>query len=597
MKKLQYKILLSSGVALVVLLYACSKGFLSKPPIGTYQPNTMANKAGVAGLLIGAYSLLDGQGGIGGSWDAAASNWVWGGVCADDAHKGSDPGDQPDIVSLMTWSETSTNSYNEAKWQTCYDGIQRANEVLRIMREAKDLTPADTTEFAAEARFLRGHYHFELKKIYNMVPYVDESVTYTAGNWRVPNNVDIWPKIEADFQYAMTNLPATQSSVGRANKYAAEAFLAKAYMFEHKYSQALPLLNDLITNGKTAGGLKYGLVDNFNDNFNAAKKNNKESVFAVQNSVNDGSTAANANAGDVLNFSYDPSAPVSCCGFYQPSYSLANAYKTDPVTGLPMPNTYNNTDLKNDEGLKSSDPFTPDGTITLDPRLDWTVGRRGIPFLDWGINPGFLFVRNQASGGPYTPVKNAPYASQIGTLTDKSSWTAGYTALNVNLIRFADVLLWAAEAEVEVGSLDNAENYVNMVRNRAANPAGFVHTYIDPNNPQAGFTNTPAANYYIKPYPAGYFTAQGQATARTLVRFERRLELAMEGHRFFDLVRYGTADVELNAYVTHEVNSGYVLMKGATFVKGKSEYFAIPQQEIDVSTVNGKATLTQNPGY
>ncbi|MBS1606318.1 MAG: RagB/SusD family nutrient uptake outer membrane protein [Bacteroidetes bacterium] len=597
MKSNKYSIVILSTVVLAVAFYACGKNFLTKPPIGTYQQPTMATKAGVAGLLIGAYSLLDGQGGAGGSWQAAASNWVWGGVCSDDAHKGSDPGDQPDIVSLMTWSESSTNSYLEAKWQTCYDGIQRSNEVLRIMRLATDVKPEDTVEFAAEARFLRGHYHFELKKIFNMVPYVDESVTYTAGNWRVPNSDDIWPKIEADFQYAMDHLPATQTSVGRANRYAAMAFLAKAYMFEHKYAQALPWLDSLIANGVTAAGLKYGLVDKFNDNFNAATKNSKESVFSVQNSVNDGSTAANANAGDVLNFSYDASAPVSCCGFYQPSYSLANSYKTDPATGLPLPATFNNVDLKNDEGLKSSDPFTPDGTITLDPRLDWTVGRRGIPFLDWGVNPGFLYVRNQASGGPYTPVKNAPYASQIGVLTDKSSWTAGYTALNVNLIRFADVLLWAAEAEVEVGSLDQAQIYVNMVRNRAANPAGFVHTYIDPNKPQAGFTNTPAANYFIKAYPAGYFAGQGQAGARTLVRFERKLELAMEGHRFFDLVRYGTADTELNAYVAHEVASGYVLMKGATFVKGKSEYFAIPQAEIDVSTISGKRTLTQNPGY
>jgi hypothetical protein len=284
-----------------------------------------------------------------------------------------------------------------------------------------------------------------------------------------------------------------------------------------------------------------------------------------------------------LNFSYDPSAPVSCCGFYQPSFSLANAFKTDPVTGYPMPDTYNNTDLKSDQGLKSSDPYTPDNTTPLDPRIDWTMGRRGIPYLDWGINPGFIFVRNQASGGPYSPIKNAPYASQIGVLTDKSSWTAGYTALNVNLIRFADVLLWAAEAEAEAGSLDNAQNYVNLVRNRAANPAGFVQ-------------GSPA-NYFIKPYAPGYFTLQGQGGALKLIRFERRLELAMEGHRFFDLVRYGTADVELNAYVAHEVAAGYNLLSGATFKKGQSEYFAIPQNEIDASTIGGKPTLTQNPGY
>src|SRR5204862_141365 len=128
-------------------------------------------------------------------------------------------------------------------------------------------------------------------KIYNMVPFIDESVTYTNNNWRVPNDKDIWPMIEADFAFAAANLPATQNAVGRANKYAAEAFLAKAYMFEHKYAQALPLLTDLITNGKTAGGVKYALVANFNDNFNAATKNSSESVFAVQNSVNDGSTA------------------------------------------------------------------------------------------------------------------------------------------------------------------------------------------------------------------------------------------------------------------------------------------------------------------
>lgn len=563
---------------------------MTKPPIGSYTPDVVATKAGVEGLLIGAYSMLDGVGGAGtavpggGTWVSAGSNWVYGGVCADDAHKGSDPGDQPDIVSLMTWSESSTNNYLEGKWEAMYDAVQRANEVMRELRLAKDIVAADTVELVSEARFLRAFYMMELKKMYGNVPYVDESVTYIAGNWRVPNstdvnanNAEVWPKIEADINYAASNLPEKQSDIGRANKWAAECLLAKAYMFQQKYSDALPLLTTIIANGKTAKGDKYALLPKYSDNFNAATKNGPESVFAAQNSVNDGSGAANANDGDVLNFDYQ--GPIGCCGFNQPSYSLVNAFKTD-ASGYAMPDTYNSSNLKNDQGLKSSDPYTPDNTTPVDPRLDRTVGRRGIPYQDWGINPGFVWVRNQASAGPYLPIKNVPYKSQIGVYTDKSSWTPGYTAININLIRFADVLLWAAECEVEVGSLANALADVNLVRARAANAADFVPGSV--------------ANYKVSPYATGFFT--DQATARKYVQFERRIELGMEGQRFFDLVRWGTAATELNAYVAHEVSSGYTLIQGATF-KPTSVYFAIPQQEIDASTIAGKPTLTQNPGY
>jgi hypothetical protein len=487
----------------------------------------------------------------------------------------------------MTWSESPTNTYNLGKWQTSYDGVQRSNEVIREMRLATDITPADTVQLTAEARFLRAFYMMELKKVFGNVPYVDESITYSAGNWRVPNdatvaanNTSVWPKIVADLQYAVSNLPEVQSDRGRVNKWAAQAYLAKAYMFQQNYASALPLLTDLIANGKTAHGDKFGLTVNFNDNFNAATKNSNESVFACQNSVNDGSGAANSNAGDVLNFDYQ--GPIGCCGFDQPSFSLVNAYKTDPVTGYAMPDTYNNSNLKNDQGLKSTDPYVADIVTPVDPRLDWTVGRRGIPYLDWGLNPGFIWIRNQASAGPYLPLKNVPYKSQVGNFTDKSSWTPGYTAININLCRFSDVLLWAAECEVEVGSLDNAQVDVNIVRNRAKN---------SPTQPGS------VAKYFVNPYAAGFFTAQGQAGARKYVQFERRLELAMEGHRFFDLVRYGTAAAELNAYVTKEVGFGYSLMSGSTFKAGQSDYFALPQAEIDASTVGGVPTLTQNPGY
>ena len=588
------KLLIPASLVVAGFMFACGKSFLDKPPIGGLSTTTLANRAGVEGALIGAYSLLDGVGGAGqfdGPWTAPADSWVFGGVCSDDAHKGSDPGDQPDIVPLMTWSENPANTFIYGKWALDYDGIQRCNATLNLMRSAKDITPADTVEIRAETLFLRGYYAFENKKMYNNgAPWIDESINYSNGNWRVPNQVETWPHIEADFQYAMANLPKTQGQGGRANMYAAEAFLAKVYMFEHNYSSAKPLLADLINNGTTSLGHKYTLI-RFADNFDPAKNHlDDEAIFQAQMSVNDGAGANNANAGDVLNFPYN-GGPGTCCGFYQPSFSLANTYKTDAVTGLPDPINYNTVDIKNDQGIASNQPFTP-YTGTVDPRLDWTVGRRGIPYLDWGLFPGAAWIRNQNSAGPYAPVKNVYYQAEQGTLTDNSSWTSGYTANNYTFIRFADVLLWAAEVEVEIGDLNVAQGYVNMVRARAADPTGWVKAIAGGAN-YGGY----AANYFIKQYPAGYFTGIGQDNARIYVRFERRLELAMEGHRFFDLVRYGTADVDLKAYATHEISSGYSLLNGATFTKGKNEYYPVPQSEIDNSHLKGTATLTQNPGY
>lgn len=277
-----------------------------------------------------------------------------------------------------------------------------------------------------------------------------------------------------------------------------------------------------------------------------------------------------------MNFPYN-GGPGGCCGFYQPSQSLVNSYKVDPITGLPLLDTWNSTDVKNDQGLKSTDPFTPE-TGPLDPRLDWTVGRRGLPYLDWGNHPGNDWIRDQNNGGPYAPKKNVYYKRQEGSLTDKSFWTNGVTANNYTIIRFADVLLWAAECEVEIGSLVNAMNYVNQVRSRAANPNGWVKNS----------SGSPAANYMV----GLYLVFPDQAYARKAVRFERKLELAMEGHRHFDLVRYGTAATELNAYMAKE-KQYRTYFNGKSFTAGVSEYFPIPQSQIDLS----KGTLKQNPGY
>jgi hypothetical protein len=582
MKKHHYKIFSAAAISSLVLVLACNKKYLDIPSTGSLSPELLANKIGVNGVLIGAYSLLDGEGsraGTGnGPWATSSSNWVYGSVPGGDAHKGSDPGDQNLITPIEQWNATPANGYLDQVWQQRYDGVQRANEALRLMRQAKDMTPADTLEVAAEARFLRAHFHFELRRDFLKIPWVDESQSYTKGNFLSPNR-EVLPDIEADLMFAFNNLPEIQAQGGRANKWAAACYLAKVYMYDKKFNEAKTLFTNIITNGKTSTGQKYALDAHFADNFNPAKKNSPESVFAVQMSVNDGTGGANANQGDALNFPYGGGAQTSCCGFFQPSFSLANSFKVDPVTGLPLFDTYNNKDLKNDQGIASASPFTPDNTTPLDPRIDWTIGRRGIPFLDWGIMPGSNWIRNQAAAGPYEGMKHMFYKSQLGTYTDASAWSNGFTANNYNLIRYADVLLLAAEAETEVGSLAVATGYVNQVRTRAADPSGWVQ-------------GSPA-NYQIGTYPI--FASQDYA--RKAIRFERKLELAMEGHRFYDLTRWGIGAAELNAYAAHEAASGYGAMIGVTYKTGKSEYLPIPQNQIDLSQANGKSVLTQNPGY
>jgi hypothetical protein len=596
------KFIISGLLTLVVIVAACKRSFLEKEPIGPIGESTLATKDGVNGLLIGAYSLLDGEGSPISNEGSGVSDWLFGGVASDDAHKGSEYGDITAIELIEAYKVDPTNYELRGKWGPLYAGIQRANDVLRVLAKVTDgsVSAAEATEIKAEAIFLRAVYHLEAAKMWKNVPYADETISFENGNYNVSNQIPIFPKIEADFQFAADSLKAVQPQVGRANSWAARAFLAKTYMIEHKYTEAKTLLADLIVNGVTSSGAKYQLINQYGDNFNPSLKNSSESVFAVQMSVKDGALGHNGNAGDLLNF--PGGGPATCCGFYQPSFSLVNSFKTDSLTGLPLLDTWNDSNVKNDLGVDGAAPFIVYAG-TLDPRLDWTVGRRGIPYLDWGLMPGLPWIRAQAQAGPYIPIKNIYYQAQAANTSDNfDGWGAGnVTSNNYVMIRFADILLWAAEAEVEIGSLSQAETYVNQVRSRAANPSGFVHTYIDDNDPLKGFTNTPAANYKIGLY-TGQFTLNGQDYARSAVRFERKIELGMEGHRFFDLQRWdnGTgymSDV-LNAYIQHEnATFDYQILKGASFTKGKNEYFPIPQSEIDLSREKGKNTLVQNPGY
>lgn len=572
------KITLLATLAGLLLSTGCSDNFLDAAPKAALLPSSLQNRAGVYALLTGAYALLDGWGtpeGAYRSYQAGADNWVYGSVASDDAYKGTNAGDQPAISLIEQHAIQSDNIYFRGKWRGMYDGIARCNDALQTMARATDMTDADKVQVTAEARFLRGFYHFELKKMFNMVPYIDETIYNPSDleSTKVDNKTDIWPKINADLKAAYDALPASQTQKGRPTKYAAAAMLAKAYLFQQKFAEARPLLEEIVASGR------YSLMPRYHDNFRAATNNNAESIFEVEYSVNDGASGGeNGNAGSTLNYPYGGGGVTTCCGFFQPSQNLVNAFKTE--NGLPLLTTFNDSDVSNDEGIKSSAPFTPYAG-PLDPRLDWTVGRRGIPYLDWGVHSGQDYIRDQAYAGPYSPKKHVMYRSDVGTNT-----FAGNPRLNANnyrMIRYSHVLLWLAECEVQAGSLEKARGYVNQVRKRAANPDGFVKR-TDGSN---------AANYVISEYSTPW---TDKATAWKAVQFEQRLEFGMEGHRRFDLVRWGIAAEIMNAYFSKEA-AKRIYFKGVTFKAGVHEYFPIPAQEILNSKKGNEVTLTQNNGY
>lgn len=565
-----------SITAVMLGTFACKDSFLDVPVTGQLTEETLGTAKGIEGLLIGAYAPLNGRAA---GWYSGSSNWLWGSIVGGDANKGSNAGDQAVATPVQRFEVEPENGPVGDKWRGMFEGVARSNGAIRVASASKEISDADKKRILGEARFLRGHYYFELRKIFNKVPFVDETVDYAAGADKVTNEAEIWPKIEADFKFAYDNLPEKQAAAGRANKWAAGAYLAKTYLYQKKYADARTLFTTVIDQGQTTNGKKYGLLEKYSDVFNAESDNSRESVFAIQAAANTGS-ADNANPDFVLNFPYN-GGPAGCCGFFQPSFEMANSFRT--AGGLPLlDGSYNlpANALKTDQGIQSKDAFAPDAG-PLDPRIDHSIGRRGLPYLDWGPHPGLDWIRDQSYGGPFAPKKFIYYKAQEGRLTDGSSWTKGYTAMNYNIIRFADVLLMAAETEAEVGSLAKAQEYVNLVRRRAANAAGFVKKS----------DGTDAANYVINEYTSAW---PNKDAANKAIRFERKLELSGEGHRFFDLVRWGVAATEINAYLAFESTKLPNNLGGARFIPNKHEYMPIPQRQIDLQ---GADILKQNTGY
>lgn len=564
MKSNIYKILLATVIILAG--YACKKSFLETEPKGVFDEATLANEKGLNNLLLASYAMLDGHDGglnLGGEWGSGGSNFNFGGIGGGEAHKGSDPGDQgPNMTNVLRHEYTPTNGALNDRWKALYEGVKRCNTVLQVLAKVTEISPAAAKDIEGQAKALRAWYHFQARITYGKVPYLDEIIDAQLANGEiegVANDTEIFPQIIGDIKFAYENLPPTQDAVGRINKWVAGAIYGKVLLFSKDFATAKTVLTDVYNNGTNPLGVKFGLLANYDDNFNLSTENSRESVFAFQSSSLDNAGARNSNWGDLLNL---PATGPGSAGFYCPTFFFTNKFKTD-ANGLPLANPQN-TQILDPAGQPAS--FTK-YSGNVDVRLDWTIGRNNVPYLDWGIYDNWS---RDKSAGPFGAKKTCIRQSQVAATHDASVWfVGGGVALNMNIIRFSDVVLMLAEAEAEAGSLTTASTLLNSVRTRAKNSriVSFPATEGTPKT---------------EPYAAAFTT---KTDALNAIRLERSLELGMEGWRFFDLVRWGTAEAELNAFYNYESQfpNLVLLIPKPVFDPVKNSYYAIPQQQIDLS--------------
>lgn len=493
------------------------------------------------------------------SFVGPSTNWVMD-VRSDDAWKGGGGvSDLIDVHQLEVAAHDATNAVAFHKWRNNLYAIARTNLAIRELNKINDPAYPVNTRIA-EMRFLRGLFHFDLKRNFNQIPYLIETTDALIASNTEYTDSQLWELIEADLQFAYDNLPPTQEQVGRATKYAAAGFLQKLYLHTEDWTNAKAMGDAIINSGN------YALLNEFENLSTLAYENGAEGVFVVQYST--ANIYANHNWSNLLNSTSGPGidngAYASGDDFYHASFNLVNAFKTD-ADGHPLFDSFN-------DGTKIEDA-TYSGTI--DPRLDFTVGRIGIPWKgtanydeNWvrsiDYYPGF-------SGKKHVVAPNDPMVH--------NSWPWAASGLNFNVIRYADVLLMTAEANIELGNTADGISLINEVRNRAKNSTPVKHLT----------TGADAANYKIEPYTTSGWS---QSEARTAVRFERRIELALEGHRWYDLLRWGQLQSTMsNYYTTESVRKDY--LEGAVFTLNRDEFLPIPQSEIDLAP----SLYTQNQGY
>ena len=555
------------------LLAACSFLFAGCSDFLDMNPNGILDEESVSGveqldkLVISAYSMLGND-----HYDIPFNLWPYGNVRSDDAYKGGR--DESDIQDFHFYETSSNITANfgepDGLWYNCYIAISRANNALRSLNNVSEQDFPNKKIRIGECRFIRGHFYFLLKVLFKSIPYIDETVAIedygTISNIALSND-ELWQKIADDFKAAYDNLPESQKTdVGRANKYSAAAYLAKTYLYKayrqdekHNVTEInAEDLKQVLTFSNEVMSSDYGLEDDFAYNFlPGSYENGKESLFAIQHSTDDGTLYGRLNFSDALNV---PMKFSGSCDFQKPSQNLVNAYKT--VNGLPEFSDYNKADYNAN-------------TDKVDPRLYHTVALPGVPYkYDKKNIFDESWTRNKAVYGLYSSLK------ENVALNDPSSVLIDPFRANTKnkiVIRYADVVLMRAEALIELDREKEALPLINEIRERAKKSTGLID-YAE-NVDIALYVDNVNCNW-TKPY------------AREALRWERRLELAMESQRFFDLVRWGIADSVINTFYKEEAPKR-TYYEDAHFEKNRAEYVPIPQQQINFS----KQVYKQNYGY
>ena len=610
LKKFLY-IILIAGFGLT----SCSD-FLSVRPVGSTDEVTFLTREGVDQVITSMYAKM-----YGGGQNATLVNLVWGDVLGAAANKGSTASDQPDWASLEMYSISTNNSYFNAKWRDCYNGVFKANVVISLANKIEDELRGYAgeekdfyTEAIAQARFIRGLYHFECIKVFGAaVPYVGTEEYASSVNPKV-SNVDesgnyiyIWDKVEEDLQYAYDNLPDTWAvERGNINKWAAAAMLAKVKIYRaspynnnngagvvSKWTEAKNLLEVIMANGKQNDGKKFTLANTYEELWVAGKSDwTGESVFDLQEAIVGTQGETNSTPGGIYYIGMAGALGAAGFGFYMPTYDIVHSHMVD-ANGLPL------IDLSyRDKPAISTiegSTISTDLSVFMDPRVDLSTGRFGTPYWDYTVLSSVAgWIRDLANGGPFL---NKKY---IKKRADNGSHSVATVAVssdkNTHLIRYAEILLWYAEVLIETGNHQGACEYVNQVRARAANwylqaadPANMTPTtssWILDDKVNGTTGANAAGNYRIGLWPESQFaTKEGALTA---LRFERQIELCLEGHHWFDYARWGIAGTKLNSYLEFEKQH---MSKFSTSVYNPAwVMWPIPQQQI----ITMEGVLVQN---